>query len=137
MVRHDTLKHCIWCFKMETFVGYLHFSFVTENRCMVVVFFYYHLKSAFSKHECNKTLTETCICFHEYLKRTIKLKKTYISMLFGQNPFPNKNNTLDNVKITKAVYRNDSVLFNLYESCFTNINYDLKVCFTTRFSLTK
>ena len=31
MVRHGTLKHCIWYFKMETFVGYLHFIFVTEN----------------------------------------------------------------------------------------------------------
>ena len=91
MVRHDTLKHCIWCFKMENFVGYLHFSVVTENRCMVVVFFYYHLKSAFSKHECNKTLTETCICFHEYLKQTIKLKNKHILACFlGRIPFPIK-----------------------------------------------
>ena len=58
-------------------------------------------------------------------------------MLFGPNPFPNKKkNTLNNVNITKKVCRNDSVLFNLHESCFTNNNYDLKVCFTTKYNLT-
>ena len=61
VVRHGTLKHCIWCFKMETFVSYLHFTFVTENRCKVNFFFNYHLKSDFLKYGCNKTPTETCI----------------------------------------------------------------------------
>ena len=37
----------------------------------------------------------------------------------------------------ETVYRNDSVLFNLHESCFTNINYNLQVYFITNFSLTK
>ena len=36
----------------------------------------------------------------------------------------------------KKQERNASVLFNLHESCFTNINYDIKVYFTTKFSLT-
>ena len=40
--------------------------------------------------------------------------------------------------LQKTVYiLNDSVLYNLHESCFTNLTYDLKVCFTTNFSLTK
>ena len=39
--------------------------------------------------------------------------------------------------LQETVYRNDSVLFNLHESCFTNTSYDLKVCFTTNFSKTK
>ena len=37
----------------------------------------------------------------------------------------------------EIVYRNDSVLFNLHESCFNSINYDLSVCFTINFSLSK
>ena len=51
-----------WYLKMETFVSYLDFTFVTENRCKVVVFFFnHHLKSALLKHGCNKISIETCI----------------------------------------------------------------------------
>ena len=58
VVRHGTSKYCIWCFKMETFLGYLHFTFVTENSCNAVFFLNHHLKSVFSntgglKHQHN------------------------------------------------------------------------------------
>ena len=37
---------------------------------------------------------------YEYLKQQ-KWKKTKVSMLIGRNPFPNKNNTLNNVNIAR------------------------------------
>ena len=52
-------------------------------------------------------------------------------MLIGRNPFPNKIIHSIMSTLQETVYRNDSVLFNL------NINYDLKACFITNFSLTK
>ena len=52
-------------------------------------------------------------------------------MLIGRNPFSNKNIHSTISTLQETVYRNDSVLFNL------NINYDLKVCFITNFSLAK
>ena len=58
-------------------------------------------------------------------------------MLIGRNPFPNKNDTLNNVNIARNSLWNDLVLFNLHESDFTNINYDLKIRFITNFSLSK
>ena len=36
--------------------------------------------------------------------------------------------------LQETVYRNDSVLFNLLEFCFININYELKVSSTTNVS---
>ena len=55
----------------------------------------------------------------------------------GAIPFPIKiiHSTMSTLQET--VYRNDSVLLNLHESCFTNTNFDLKVYFITNFSLTK
>ena len=38
VVIDGTWKHCIWSFKMETFVSYLQFTFVMENRCKVELF---------------------------------------------------------------------------------------------------
>ena len=52
----------------------------------------------------------------------IKDKK---SILIGRNAFLNKIIHSTMSTLHETVYRNDSVLFNLHESCFTNINYDL------------
>ena len=84
------LKHCIWCFKMETFLSYLDFTFVTENRCNVVFFFNHHLKSAFLKHGCNKTSTETCIWTLWIFRAQHNDKRQKIACLLGGIPFPIK-----------------------------------------------
>ena len=39
--------------------------------------------------------------------------------------------------LQETAYRNDSMLFSLHKSYLTSINYDLKVCLTASFSLTK
>ena len=46
-------------------------------------------------------------------------KKTKLSMLIGRNLFPNKIVYSTMSTFQETVYRNDSVLFNLHESCFT------------------
>ena len=94
-------------------MGYLRFTFVTENSYNVVFFLNHHLKSAFSKHGCNKTSM-----FMDIIPLPVIIMRSTMSTS------------------QETVYRNDSVLFSLHSSCFTNINYDLKVCFTTNFSLT-
>ena len=72
-----------------------------------------------------------------YLKQKIMIKEKKLTCLSGGIPFPIKiiHSTMSTLQET--VYRNDSLLLNLHESCFTNINYDLKVCFITNLSLTK
>ena len=52
------------------------------------LFFYRHLKSAFSKHECNKTSTESCILTIWIFKAKLMIKDKY-QHAFGQKPFPN------------------------------------------------
>ena len=54
-------------------------------------------------------------------------------MLIGRSPFPNNNNA----HCKKWFIEMAQYIFNLHESCFTNINYDLKVCFIINFCLTK
>ena len=81
-------------------MGYLDFTFVTENRCKVVFFLNHYLKSAFLKHNCNKTSTKIVYELYEYLEQKIMIKDKD-SMLFGRNPFLNKNNTLNDVIIAR------------------------------------
>ena len=50
---------------------------------------------------------------YEYSKLKIMIKKK-MEHAFGQNPFANKNNTLNNSTLQETVYRNDSVLFSLH-----------------------
>ena len=63
-------------------------------------------------------------------------KRQKLACFSGGIPFPIKilHSTMSTLQET--LYRNDSLLFNLHESCFTNIIYDLKVCFITNLSLT-
>ena len=58
-------------------------------------------------------------------------------MLMGRNTYPITIIHSTMSTLHEIVYKNDSVLFNLHKPCFTSINYDLKVCFTNNFSLTK
>ena len=73
---------------------------------------------------------------YEYLKQNIMIKDKKACLLGGL-PFQIKiiHSTMSTLQ--EIVYRNDSLLSNLHESCFTNINYVLKVCFITNFSLIK
>ena len=99
--------------------------------------FNHHLKGALLKHGCNKTSSETLYERYENIKQKNNDKRQKLACLLGEIPFPIKiiHSTISTLQET--VYRNDSVLFNLHESCCTNINYDLKVCFITNFILTK
>ena len=72
-----------------------------------------------------------------YLKQKNNDKRQKLACLWGGIPFPITMINSIMSTLQEIVYRNDSVLFNLHESCFTNINYDLKVCFPTNFSLSK
>ena len=74
---------------------------------------------------------------NEYLKQKNNDKRHKLACLLDGIPFPIKiiHSTMSTLQET--VYRNDSVLFKLHESCFTNISYDFKVCFITNSSLTK
>ena len=63
------LKHFIWCFKVETFVIYKHFTFVTENKCKIVFFFNHHLKSAFSSMVVIKHQQKVVYDLYDYLKQ--------------------------------------------------------------------
>ena len=62
---------------------------------------------------------------YEYLKQTNNTKRQKLAYLWGGIPFPITiiHSTMSTLQ--EIVYRNDSVLFNLHESCFTNINYDI------------
>ena len=57
-----------------------------------------------------------------------------MACLLGGIPFPIKIMHSAMSTLQETVYRNDSVLFNLLEFCFININYDLKVSSTTNVS---
>ena len=74
---------------------------------------------------------------YKYIKQKNNDNRQNLAPLLGEIPFPIKiiHSTISTLQET--VNRNDSVLFNLHESCFAKINYDLKVCFITNFSLTK
>ena len=64
---------------------------------------------------------------YDYLKQ-IKLKKRQkLACLLGRFPFLITIIHSTMPKMQETVYRNDSVLFNLHESCFTNTTYDFKV----------
>ena len=61
---------------------------------------------------------------YEYLEQIIMIKDKKACLL-GGIPFTVKiiHSTIS--LLQETVYRNDSMLFNLHEFCFTNINYDL------------
>ena len=70
------------------------------------------------------------------LKQKIMIKDKKLTCLLGGIPFPIKMIHSTMSTLQETVYRNDSLLFYLHDSCFTNISYDLKVLFITNFSLT-
>ena len=53
------------------------------------------------------------------------IKDKKIVRLLGGIPFSIKIIDSTMSILQETVYRNDSVLFNQHESCFTNINYDI------------
>ena len=60
-----------------------------------------------------------------YLKPKNNDKRQNLACLWGGIPYPITmiNPTMSTLQ--EIVYRKDSLLFNLHESCFTNTNYDL------------
>ena len=62
---------------------------------------------------------------YEYLEQKIMIKDKKVVRLLGGIPFSIKIIHSTMSILQETVYRNDSVLFNQHESCFTNINYDI------------
>ena len=98
-------------------------------------FLNHHLKSVFLKDGCKNIIRNLYMNSMNTSKNNDKRQK--LACLFGGIPFPITiiHSTMSTLQET--VYRNDSVSSNLHESCFTIINYNLKVCFTTNISFTK
>ena len=62
---------------------------------------------------------------YEYLKQTNNDRRQKLACLWGGIPFPITRIHSTMSTLQEIVYKNDLVLFNLHESCFTKINYDL------------
>ena len=64
---------------------------------------------------------------YDYLKQIKREKIQNLACLLGGILFPITIIHSTMPTLQETTYRNDSVLFNLHESCFTNTTYDLKV----------
>ena len=115
-VRHGTLKHSIWCFEMETFVGYLNLTFVTGNRCKVVFFLFLTIiyKVPFRNMGTMKHHQKLEYELNEYLKQTNNDKRPKLACLLGGILFQIKIIHSTMPTLQETVYRNDSFFYLIY-----------------------